>query len=82
MISKKDIKNMPFTFLIAPVLLIVLSVVVVNAYHDVLEEKAYIASLSCPELIDYTDKQVIESKLYFGSENYLIYAEERLHSLC
>lgn len=73
---------MPFTFIIAPILLIVLTIVVVNAYNDVLEEKAYITGLSCPELIEYTDKQIIESKLYFGSENYLSYAEERLHILC
>jgi len=82
MISKKDIKLMPFTFIIAPVLLLSLTFVVFTAYNDMIEEKAFIASLSCPELQDYTEKQTIESKLYFGSENYLIYAEERLHTLC
>lgn len=82
LISKNDIKLMPFTFIVAPILLISLTFVVVTAYNDMIDEKAFIANLSCPELEDYTEKQIIESKLYFGSENYLIYAEERLHSLC
>lgn len=82
MISKKDIKIMPFTFIIAPILLISLTIIVVSAYNDIIEEKAFIAGLTCPELLDYTDKQVIESKLYFGNENYLIYAEERLNTQC
>lgn len=73
---------MPFTFIIAPILLISLTFVVVTAYNDMIEEKTFIANLSCPELWDYIDKQTIESKLYFGSENYLIYAEERLNTLC
>jgi len=82
MISKKDFKLMPFTFIVAPILLISLTFVVVTAYYDVIAEKEFIASLSCPELMIYTDKQIIESKLYFGNENYLIYAEERLDKLC
>jgi len=82
MISKKDIKIMPFTFIIAPILLISLTFIVIDAYNGILEEKAFIASLTCPELMIYTDKQTIESKLYFGNENYLIYAEERLNTLC
>ena len=82
MISKKDVKIMPFTFIIAPILLISLTIIVEDAYNDIIEEKAFIASLSCPELKVYTDKQTIDSKLYFGNENYLIYAEERLNTLC
>jgi len=82
MISKDDLKLMPFTFIIAPILLISLTIVVVTAYTDMIEEKSFITSLSCLELQNYTEKQIIESKLYFGSENYLIYAEERLHTLC
>ena len=82
MISKKDIKIMPFTFIIAPILLISLTFIVIDAYNGILEEKTFIASLTCPELMIYTDKQTIESKLYFGNENYLIYAEERLNTLC
>ena len=82
MISKKDFKLMPFTFIVAPILLISLTFVVVTAYYDVIAEKEFIDSLSCPELMIYTDKQIIESKLYFGNENYLIYAEERLDKLC
>ena len=82
MISKKDIKIMPFTFIIAPILLISLTVIVVDAYNGIIEEKTFIASLTCPELKIYTDNQTIESKLYFGNENYLIYAEERLNTLC
>jgi len=73
---------MPFTFIITPILLISLTFVVVTAYNDMIEEKIFIAGLSCPELKDYTEKQELESKLYFGSENYLIYAEERLNNLC
>jgi hypothetical protein len=82
MINKKDIKLMPFTFIVAPILLISLTFVVVTTYQDMIDEKEFIASLSCPELREYTETQVIESKLYFGSELYLIYAEERYHTLC
>lgn len=82
MISRKDIKLMPFTFIVAPILLITMTFVLAVAYNDVIAEKEFIASLSCPELMIYADKQTIESKLYFGNENYLIYAEERLHTLC
>ena len=73
---------MPFTFIVAPILLISLTFVVVTTYQDMIVEKEFIASLSCPELREYTEAQVIESKLYFGSELYLIYAEERYHNLC
>lgn len=82
MISKKDLKIMPVTFIIAPILLIALTVIIVNAYSDIIHEKTYIAGLSCPELINYIDVQTVASKLYFGSENYLIYAEERLQETC
>jgi len=82
MISKKDIKIMPFTFIIAPILLVSLTLIVFDAYTDIIQEKEFIASLSCQELKVYTDKQTIDSKLYFGNENYLIYAEERLNTLC
>lgn len=82
MISKKDVKMMPFTFIIAPILLVSLIVVVFVTYNDMLEEKELIVSLSCPELREYTQDQVIESKLYFGSEIFLSYAEDRYHTLC
>ena len=82
LISKNDIKLMPVTFIIAPILLIALTVIMVNASSDIVHEKSFIASLSCPELIAYIDSQTIESKLYFGSENYMIFAEERLSNFC
>ena len=82
MISKDDIKLMPFTFIVAPILLISLTFVVVITYEDMIDEKELIVSLSCPELREYTENQIIESKLYYGSEVYLSYAEERYHSLC
>ena len=82
LISKNDIKLMPVTFIIAPILLIALTVIMVNASSDIVHEKSFIASLSCPELIAYIDSQTIESKLYFGSENYMIFAEERLNNFC
>lgn len=82
MISRKDIRQMPFTFIIAPVLLVSLTLVVVVSYSDIIEEKEFIVSLSCPELKEYTQSQIIESKLYFGNEVYLSYAEERYYDSC
>ena len=82
MISKDDVKLMPFTFIVAPILLTSLTFVVVITYEDMIDEKELIVSLSCPELREYTENQIIESKLYYGSEVYLSYAEERYHSLC
>ncbi len=73
---------MPVTFIIAPILLVSLTFVVVTAYADMIEEKEYIVSLSCPELKEYTQNQIIESKLYFGNEVYLSYAEELYYDSC
>lgn len=73
---------MPFTFIAAPIVLISLTFLVVTAYADMMEEKELIVSLSCPELKKYTEQQIIESKLYFGHEVYLTYAEERYHQFC
>ena len=82
MINKDDIKLMPFTFIIAPILLVSLTFVMVDAYQHAIHEKELIVSLSCPELKKYAENQVIESKLYFGSEVYLSYAEKRYQILC
>ena len=82
MISKNDIKLMPFTFIVAPILLVSLTFVVVITYNDMIEEKELIVGLSCPELKEYAQDQIIESKLYFGSELYLSYAEERYFHFC
>lgn len=82
MINKSDIKLMPFTFIVAPILLVSLTFVVITSYNDMIEEKELIVSLSCPELKQYAQNQIIESKLYFGSEVYLSYAEERYYHLC
>ena len=82
MITKKDIKIMPFTFIAAPILLVSLTFVVVLTYNDMIEEKEFITSLSCPELKQYTQSQIIESKLYFGNEVYLSYAEELYYDYC
>ena len=82
MITKKDIKIMPFTFIAAPILLVSLTFVVVLTYNDMIEEKEFITSLSCPELKQYTQSQIIESKLYFGNEVYLSYAEELFYDYC
>ena len=73
---------MPVTFIIAPILLVSLTFVVVTAYADMIEEKELIVSLSCPELKEYTQNQIIESKLYFGNEVYLSYAEELYYDSC
>ena len=73
---------MPVTFIIAPILLVSLTFVVVTAYADLIEEKEYIVSLSCLELKEYTQSQIIESKLYFGNEVYLSYAEELYYDSC
>lgn len=73
---------MPFTFIIAPVLLISLTFVVVTTYNDMIEEKEFIVTLSCSELKEYTQSQKIESKLYFGHDVYLIYAEELYNDSC
>ena len=82
MISKKDIRPMPFTFIIAPILLVSLTFVVVITYNDMIEEKEFIVSLSCPELKVYTQNQIIESKLYYGHDVFLIYAEELYYGYC
>jgi hypothetical protein len=82
MIGKKDIRLMPFTFIIAPVLLISLTFVVVITYSDMIEEKEFIVSLSCIELKEYTQNQIIESKLYYGHDVYLSYAEELYYDFC
>ena len=82
MIGKKDIKLMPFTFIIAPILLVSLTFVVVITYNDMIEEKEFIVSLSCPELKDYTQNQIIESKLYYGHDVFLSYAEELYYDSC
>jgi len=82
MISKKDIRIMPFTFIIAPILLVSLTFVVVITYSDMIEEKELIVGLSCPELKEYTQNQIIESKLYYGHEVYLSYAEELYYDSC
>ena len=82
MISKKDIKLMPFTFIIAPILLVSLTFVVVITYNDMIEEKEFIVGLSCPELKEYTLSQIIESKLYYGHDVYLSYAEELYYGYC
>jgi hypothetical protein len=55
---------------------------VVTAYAEIIEEKELIVSLSCPELKEYTQNQIIESKLYFGHDVFLSYAEERYYSSC
>ena len=73
---------MPFTFIVAPVLLVLLSFILIETYNDRIAEKEYIVSLSCPELKEYAEIQVIESKLYFGNEVYLNFAEERYRTLC
>jgi hypothetical protein len=82
MISTKDIRLMPFTFIIAPILLVSLTIVVVTAYAEIIEEKELIVSLSCPELEEYKQSQIIESKLYFGHDVFLSYAEERYYNSC
>jgi len=82
MISKKDIRLMPFTFIIAPILLVSLTFVVVITYDEIIEEKELIVTLSCLELKEYTQIQLIESKLYFGHDTYLSYAEELYYDSC
>lgn len=82
MITKKDIWLMPITFIIAPTFLLFLVFVAATTYGDMLEEKAFIAGLSCPELEEYRLNQIVESKKYFGNEAYLIYAEERYSGQC
>ena len=73
---------MPFTFIIAPILLVSLTFVVVITYNDLIEEKEFIVSLSCPELKEYTQNQIIESKLYYGHDVFLSYAEELYYDSC
>ena len=82
MISKKDLKSMPFTFIIAPIVLVSLTFVIVLTSSELIEEKEFIVNLSCPELKEYTQNQIVESKLYFGHEVYLSYAEERYYDSC
>ena len=73
---------MPFTFIIAPIVLVSLTFVIVITSGEMIEEKGFIVNLSCPELKEYTQNQIIDSKLYFGHEVYLSYAEERYDSSC
>ena len=73
---------MPFTFIIAPILLVSLTFVVVITYNDMIEEKEFIVSLSCPELKEYSQNQIIESKLYYGHDVFLSYAEELYYGSC
>lgn len=82
MISKKDIRLMPFTFIITPILLVSLTFVVMITYDEIIEEKELIVTLSCLELKEYTQNQLIESKLYFGHDVYLSYAEEMYYDYC
>ena len=82
MIGKKDIRLMPVTFIVAPILLVSLTFVVVTAYGDMIEEKEFIVSLSCPKLKEYTQNQIIDSNLYFGNQVYLSYAEELYYDYC
>ncbi len=82
MISKKDIRLMPFTFIIAPILLVSLTFVVMINYDEIIEEKELIVTLSCPELKEYTQIQLTESKLYFGHDVFLSYAEELYYDSC
>lgn len=82
MITKQDIRVMPFTFIAAPVLLISMSFILVVTYNEMIEEKIYIVNLSCPELEQYTQVQEVESKLYNGHEVYLKFAQERYNNLC
>lgn len=73
---------MPFTFIIAPIVLVSLTFVIVMTSSEMIEEKELIVNLSCPELKEYTQDQIFESKLYFGHEVYLSYAEERYYDSC
>jgi hypothetical protein len=82
MISKKDIHSMPITFIVAPLVLGSLIFVVFFTYNEVIAEKEYIVTLSCMELEQYAEEQVIESKKYFGHGAYLSYAEELYQRLC
>ena len=82
MIRKKDLRNMPFTFIIAPIVLVSLIFVVVITSNEMIEEKEFIVGLSCSELKEYTQSQIIDSKLYFGHQVYLSYAEERYDNSC
>ena len=82
MISKMDIKRMPFTFIFGPIFLVFLIGVVVITYGEFLEEKEFIFGLSCTELETYAQNQEFESKLYFGNEAYLSLAQERYSSVC
>ncbi len=73
---------MPVTFFIAPIVLVSLIYVILITANEMVEEKEFILSLSCPELKEYTESQIIDSKLYFGHEVYLSYAEERFYDSC
>ncbi|NIM25242.1 MAG: hypothetical protein GTN35_01905 [Nitrososphaeria archaeon] len=82
LISKHDIKSMPITFIVSPIVFASLLGLLFLYYGDMMEEKEYIVGLSCPELKQYADEQIIESKKYFGNEAFLIYAEERYSNHC
>ena len=73
---------MPITFIFAPIVIATLLGLLFLYYNDMLEEKEYIVGLSCPELKQYADNQIIESKKYFGNEAFLVYAEERYSIFC
>ena len=82
MISFKDLKTMPITFFVAPIVLIALVSIVFITYNDAIAEKEYIVGLSCMELKQYAQEQLIESKKYFGNEAYLSYAQELYYKHC
>ena len=82
LISPKDIKSMPITFVIAPIVLAFLVSMVFISYNDAIAEKEYITNLSCPELRQYSEDQIVESKKYFGNEAFLNYAEELYSIKC
>lgn len=73
---------MPTTFIIAPIVLVFLVSMVFISYNHAIAEKEYITTLSCSELRQYTDDQVVESKKYFGNEAFLDYAEELYSIKC
>ena len=73
---------MPITFIVSPIVFTTLLALLFFYYGDMVEEKEYIVSLSCPELKQYAEEQVIESKKYFGNEAFLVYAEERYSIYC
>ena len=82
LLTKQEIRLMPFTFIAAPVVIIAMSLILVVTYNEMIDEKIYIVNLSCPQLQEYTQVQQFESKLYHGHEAYLKFAQERYKNLC